>query len=65
MAKFLLEVFAKVINQVIFGNKMTKKIYGELTVPAGIERMYELIVRGLFQNTHSTRSQEGFLASTK
>lgn len=49
MAHFMLEIFSKVINEVIFGNKLTEKIDG-MTVPVAIEKMYELISRSLFQH---------------
>lgn len=48
MTKFLLELLAKIINEVIFGEKMTRKIDGEYSVTISIEYMTELLWRSLF-----------------
>lgn len=49
MAYFLLDIFSKVINEVLFGNKDTKKIDG-MTVPMAVDELHELLADSVIRH---------------
>lgn len=49
MGYFMLDIFSKVINEVLFGNKETKKIHG-MSVPMAVDELHELLADSVIRH---------------